>query len=345
MSILPDRLPANYEIITLAAGKSLVTVDKKTEELYVRNGVNLEKTADWGKTFSTVYTFSAAIVRADVLEDNSILVITYDGNVWKSADAGATFTNVLTMAGTLHETFGLDSYDKFVLIGDYKGEPKVYLSNDYGESFNVILEITDASHPHDVKYDPYEGLIWTTWGDHRPNDKVIFSDDLGKTWEQIPDNLYLRSTSIIPLPDCVLFGTDESGTIGTYKLPRRAIGTFQTKVEPKLNWAARKNSLEAGAYTWASKPAIKYGNRDNAAAYWGYYMASGNGVLPARIYATQGDLTYTLWSQDKLADGTAGNGILATWITDNNNVVADLGSQYEHEGVITHRHILKIELD
>ena len=97
------------------------------------------------------------------------------------------------------------------MFGEYgvghKG--KIQFSSDCGVTWRTILTMDPSDptvdHVHDVRFDPYEKPDLECWGDGRPADTVFFTDDFGATWQTLADKHYIRATTIIPLPDCVLF--------------------------------------------------------------------------------------------------------------------------------------------
>lgn len=352
-------MPAQYEIIT--AGKRLRYLDKngRIYSRAVRAGVaadNLIISDDWCANWTTVYTgFNDYISRVEVLPDGAILVVLYGGSVQRSEDDGVTFTEVFQFpnAGRLSSwNCGFDVYDRFVLAAPYHDTtaPYIYFSNDYGKSgsWSTILALPDSRvyHPHDVKFDPYENLIWAVFGDVNPSCTAIYSDNFGKSWHKQKPKTQNRVTNIIPLPGCVMFGTDEIQVMGAYRHERPVKGTISQPVEPRLFWAARPASPEDpdGAPCWATKPAITYGHDGSAMAYWGYTQSPNQGFIPSAIYATDGNRVYTIWCQDKLPDapdmGT--NGILGVWGPTDNGVL--LAMLYSYYGDSVQENFLKITL-
>jgi hypothetical protein len=348
MPKFPTKYPLDYSIIPIP-NRLLLFFDKGTNTLYSRNiGTGgIDTSIDWGVNWVAL-TGSCGGLRVDnlaVLPNGNIVTTDLQGGVWLSTDDGASFTQVASGAAPLG-TSGITFYDKFVFISAYGSGKKVIWSKDYGATWNTLLEALDPtqriSHCHDICFDPYENIIWTCWGDNRPADKIVYSCDLGKTWTVSPE--YHRCTSIMPLPNYVLFGTDEFSTLGTWKHTRLEIGTAQTFINPVLNWAARKDTFEGAINSWASRPAIVYGDESNAVAYWGYYCSVGN-TVPA-VYASDGMKTRTIWSGDKLIDGATNGGIIGCWgPTSEGVLVASLKSVYKDASdADCNYHILKITI-
>jgi len=345
MGVIPKKIPIDYEIIPLTGARKLVGVDKSNDTLYISNGMKLERSIDFGNTFSTVYRFTSRVDRFEMLDDGAFLVGLNGGRVYRYADGVAE--NVLTMSAMpLH---GFNVVGNIIVVGEYNYPPtKVWLSTDYGKTWKAILELSGASldHCHDAVYDPYEHIIWTCWGDGRPFDTVLFSDDLGTSWQSIEDKYYMRATNIMPLPDCVLFGTDQYCTLGTYRHDRPREGTSQTVVRPYLDWRGRKDTF-ADFSVWAMKPAIVYGPPGKAMAFWGYRMPNTGVIPPVQIYASDGVMTRPIWSLDSLGGGVEGNGIFGVFgPTASGHLFADLRSTFpDSDGVDCTQHILKVAWD
>ena len=350
MNVLPKSLPLEYElkplddVIILGFSKESTIFGRRAS-----NGAQLVKSVDWGDTWSNLFKFSSRVESVIVLGDDSILVSVLNGDIFRSIDGGTNFSLVFSpSAGSATHWCPMDTYDKFVFFAPYtNNQKKVFMSNDYGKenSWKEILHVKDSrvGHPHNVKFDPYENIIWTVWGDHRPSDTILFSDDFGATWQQPPGKNYYRCTNIMPLPNSIWFGTDEKYWIGAYRYERPVEGTSQTKFLPKRYWAARKDSDDTAPVCWATKPAIIYGRE--GMAFWGYTQSSLS-RLPAQVYATDGDRVYPIWCQDKLADGDSGNGIQGVYGPDTEgNLLVSLWSIYNLDGTTTTKALVKIKLD
>ncbi len=341
--MLPDKLPVEYEIINMS-GWQRVKAMAGDGTVYIVEGSELYKSSDYGESLTFMEDLGAEIEHIGLPSDGSIVAITTDYKVWRAEDDESSFTEVFEGTGRPASGMGFDYYDKLVMYAEYSGTGrKLYLSNDFGKSgsWETLLEVADenVNHCHDIRFDPYEGLIWSVWGDNRPYDTILVTDDFGGTWETLVKDHYIRATNIMPLPGCVLFGSDEYYVAGTYKHERPKEGSFQSPIKPYQNWAARKNTFENLPRTWATRPAIKYGKK--GIAYWGYRQSDTQGVLPANIYVTDGYKVYCLWTQNKVSDGSSRNGIDGVYGPDDSNVlVACLNSEYNGENW----HVVKIQL-
>ena len=310
---LPKKMPLEYEVIPLE--DVVVLGIAKDGTLYGRkqsDTAQMVKSTDGGHTWGNIVRVSPAspVEQILILDDNSIIIGTRGGRVLKSTDGGETAEVVFDPnAGGVSTWGGMDAYDRFVFLAPYRNSiGKIFMSNNYGNegSWTEILHVKDTkvAHPHTVKFDPYENIIWTVWGDHRPADTIMFSDDFGATWQQPPKGHYYRCTNIIPLPNSVWFGTDEEYWIGAYRYERPTMGTSQSKFIPEPYWAARRWSDDIAPVCWATRPAVTYGK--DGAAFWGYRTV---GRIPTQIYATRGDKVYPIWCHDKLDERVSSYGI------------------------------------
>lgn len=137
--------------------------------------------------------------------------------VFTTTTVGAWFDQISCSA---YNGGGLD----LVLLGEYgrRAAPKtLWLSTDGGVSYSAVLETVTLSedannHIHCARYDPHRERIWCGIGDG-DNATLVWSDDLGDTWETHPERL--QPTAILPLAGRTVFGIDEQWmTTGAYEI-------------------------------------------------------------------------------------------------------------------------------
>lgn len=350
MNLIPNVLPLQFEVkemtvaIPIGFDKNGVVYGQK-----IADTAQLVKSVDWGDNWTDLAKMpgGSPVDTINVLDDDSIIAQTRGGVIYRSDDGGATITEVFApSAGAVPQWNGIDTYGKFVLFAPYTNSiRKIFMSNDYGK-LNTWTEIFTSpegaiGHPHNVRYDPYENIIWSCWGDHRPFETILFSDDFGKSWQGLPDKEYRRVTNIIPLPDSVLFGTDEVSWMGTYRHTRPELGTSQSRVCPDFHWAARKNSNDIAPVIWATRPAIVYGK--DGIAFWSYRQ-DGCPILPAQVYASKGNNVVSIWCDNVIPNGTdTGSGIEAIYGPDKDGNLMAYLKRYTSGGTVTH--LLKLTLN
>lgn len=204
-------------------------------------GQLLQSTDDWATKVQIGTTeFTHAITGIRTLDDGELLIsttrsknpITYS-KVFKTVGydrnnpSAATFVQVLESTNIdafFTNRWGMSTYQNIVTISEYgewgtaDGAKHVYLSTDYGNTFNLIFDLyvtdvpnrpvlTERAHVHTTAYDPYFNRIWVAVGDN-PNTATYYSDDMGASWTYVTDSNLMQYTGIIALPDAVLFGSD-----------------------------------------------------------------------------------------------------------------------------------------
>lgn len=206
-----------------------------------------DEAASWSSVGGATLSAAGGVIGVRQMDNGEVIVSTpYGGGVggklWVSSGfsdgpVGATFTSTLTATGSTTARFtngwSLDTYGPLVLAAEYGPKAAandmaryLYLSQDYGQTFTTIFDLYNETgygveaHLHGVAYDPWWDAIWLLSGDDTATDgptATWVSFDLGESWTKITDNA--KSTTIIPMPNCVLFGTD-SAPNGIYRIPR-----------------------------------------------------------------------------------------------------------------------------
>lgn len=158
-----------------------------------------------------------SIIICDRTQENRY-VIDHSGNF----DSGSHINwsrKVIADAGTFRSDWGLSHHGDVIAVstyGSYDAEnpPRfVYLSRDAGVTWKTIevVKVEDMVDPgdfhlHDVEFDPWTKRLWVSNGD-RANSALRYSDDWGETWHLVEGD-HGQPTSIIALPDRILFGRD-----------------------------------------------------------------------------------------------------------------------------------------
>lgn len=343
-----------YEIIQ--TGGKFVSWINKTGTVYGAQGSTLYKTDDFLSTpWEQVREFAADVRQVREMLDGSLVVALRDGTIWTSNEAqdswsqatfedGSTPFEMISPGAHVQYGFGLDWWGDILVAGEYgSGTNKVYLSGDRGRTWKHIFTNPDPTpgHIHDVAFDPYEGIVWVCAGDGGRQNRIFYSCNYGYTWQQIPVDYNFRSTNIIPLPDCVLFGSDDTKGMYIARYDRHAGGTSGQVVKPEVSWSCARQWY--GGTPWMTHAAITH-DADNPVAYFGFLQGGGNIYAPSIIWKTNnGKKFIPVWIEPRLPqhNNAIHVGILGTYGPDKNNVlVARLVSLYGGEN----EQLLKIQL-
>lgn len=300
---LPLR-PTHTKIINDSLARVL-SMEKESGSLYAYVGSNIKKSIDWGTNWTTLFTHPEGIIAAQVqkLDNGAVLAGFANGEIFLSDTSEANFAKVLqfTTAGTRPAAqFGTKAFQNFVVMGEYgpKTPPDnariVYLSKDYGATWSPVFEGLQANeyHLHDVAYDPYNDVLWACVGDG-VNKNVHYSVDWGANWETVIGGNVCQFTQIIPLPNCVLFVTDDRYvSVWRWDRPKRGIqASTHVKIEPA--YIIRRNTTNTGNPI-ATAAAVVYG--DDAAAYFGFAEPITDVSMRGTVWATtDGYNFYRIW--------------------------------------------------
>lgn len=148
--------------------------------------------------------------------------------------------------------WGFSTYQNIVVVNDYGSQGttgRLWVSTDYGKTFTKKLDINTApyntwivnGHLHGSAYDAVFNRIWVSTGDGYTNTYVLYSDDLGTTWNKVQapfkdENgnsfVHTQFVGIFADTDFVLFNHDSSRA-GVYRYNRGKKSDV-----PKFEWVA-----------------------------------------------------------------------------------------------------------
>ena len=312
-------IPKNLPIPSVMTNTNGVMVRHLTKDGVLYGSMNADqrvfKSIDFGLTWEAN---SASSVIDDVpnqirkLDNGSLLVITrtkHAAKAFLSDNNEENFTLKYEFETSVGDVFGVDVYEDLIFVSGYGGivnYDKCFMSKDYGKTWEIILQHPDPSisHFHDIRYDPYEGIIWACSGDYGIKNNIFYSSDFGKTWDTTYDGVTeggVRATAIIPMPKCVLFVSDTDGELFVWRYDRLPNGTQGHVIKPYKAWYHRRSvsSGEPGAGGKdfvGSLPAITYGADSSAFFGWHCYTASSNSI-PANVFATKDGYSFTpIWT-------------------------------------------------
>lgn len=141
--------------------------------------------------------------------------------------------------------FGLKVHDNgqhvIVFAGVYgrgASEKDLLLSTDGGQTYTVVNKtrviepVPYNTHWHDVEIDPYHGFLWASQGDGEASRQVIFSRNLGESWETLIENTD-QPTAVIAFPNRVVFGRDGK-TAGLDSVVKPKLLTDKMNFQPQF---------------------------------------------------------------------------------------------------------------
>ncbi|MFP4145292.1 MAG: hypothetical protein ACLFV3_09125 [Phycisphaeraceae bacterium] len=237
---LHDIVPSPAAPVMTASASSIRAqwLDRDTgSTLYGSDGGELYESTDDGETWSLLHDFGRGITMVRVLGDGELLVGLYAsvgtvaGTVYKSSGypasgSGASWDLVLTLGDGATDNivvpgeWGASVEGEVAVLNEYgdKGAAtRVYLSRDYGDTWDIIFDLADVAtdlstaHTHGSCYDPYWNRIWIVTGDSE-NRSIRYSDDWGENWtivtRGIDDAETYQPVGIIALPRCLLLTSD-----------------------------------------------------------------------------------------------------------------------------------------
>lgn len=364
----PVELATEFEFLTgPEPDYALKGVNKKTGRIYASKEQYIKHSDDlgvtWQHTLKMHPTGLSNVTNMVVLDNGDVLIcgreIDSESRIWKMDADGKNYRKVLSYEagqGHIYGEFGFTSYQNIVLAGTYGSGPwlkevVVYLSLDYGETWEKIFSkpnitvdpVNGHHHIHDVRYDPYENLIWVCGGDDdldpHTHSFVYWSANMGKTWTK---GLGFRATQVIPLPNAVVFGSDQTEVAGAVRYDRNFQGVagvnlkWDGKKNEYLDWIAQRFPGQNLAPQWATIAGIEYGK--NARAYFGFRTTPQNGanIMSPTVWGTRDGLRYTaIWTLGRRSQ-TGEGGVLGVHgpDKDNNLYVSlhnDLGNGQMHQ--------------
>jgi hypothetical protein len=241
--------------------------------------------------------------------DGEALVAQYrgaesNGLLWKStgfAEDRAAATWELVLQSSSQDTFfldwGMDVHGPLVLITEYGGKGQtgsrlVWLSKDYGETFEEVFDLADYEdltdhHMHGCFIDPWTTSLWILNGDLPEGSAIRYSDDLGQTWHKLNDNMHITG---IALRGGLLFSSDQAPD-GAYSA--RRISAYEL-ADTQLALA-----IDNGDYWYLNYVGGAWRRaRDHQAAYAGWTVY--NGTLPGVIIGSADGFTaHQIWQDTK----------------------------------------------
>lgn len=285
---------------------------------------------------------TVGVSRCMFLENGYIFVILDNGKAYISKDEFNTWELVKTFDVPPHYGIGGGNYKNIITICEYSIQKnpaiatKGWVSEDYGQTWRKVFDILETGiknncHMHDLKFDPYEKMLWATIGDGIDTQMIFYSKNMGGKWYKAAEFGYAptQSTEIIPLRNVVLF-TSDSRMVSVIKYNRPNCGTIEgAKLEFELlelfkcGWG-KNNYSEVPI---GSLSAIDYRNN---LAYFGYILTGnsktgndGDELKYGNIYCTDGITVNEIFKNDTIV--TEGVASIQLY---NNDLFVKFGNRY-----------------
>ena len=151
--------------------------------------------------------------------EGTVFVSTPHGTTFRTAGSGRPWEASLRCA-----VWRMTEDDRGGLYaGNYDdgahGGATLYRSDDQGRSWTVSFRESRCRHIHTVRWDPIEGRLYCSFGDHRWLRGEACSGDYGRSWEVLRRGPAHGHTDVAFTSRYVLWGSDDnSGRI--YRVPR-----------------------------------------------------------------------------------------------------------------------------
>lgn len=147
--------------------------------------------------------------------DKELMVANATNHLFRSRDGGRTWDQIKTLhpssgiRGVLPG--GLSYHDGTLYVGEYifdeSRSPRIYASDDLGETWRTELILDGVRHIHAVQPDPYTGDIWVATGDRDSESKIGRLVDGGLEVLGSGSQLW-RAVELVFTPEYLLWGTD-----------------------------------------------------------------------------------------------------------------------------------------
>jgi hypothetical protein len=282
--------------------------------------VSTDECASWTRYGAATFSAAGGVIGAREMDNGEVLVMssygTDAGQIFVSSGfaadpSTATFTSTLEATGSTTARFtngwSVDTYGPLVVAAEYGPKASstdmaryVYLSQDYGRNWSTIFDLVEQTgesanaHLHGVCYDPWWDAIWVCSGDSTEATGVFVSFDLGESWTEVAGAH--KSTTVIALPNCILFGTDAASSNGVYRIPR----TSKRYLSMELAYAIDANSslTVVGQQTFRSRrtpdaPVLMSYLTSDVVSGPGRLVATYDGYTFRQVWTDQGQ-SYTL---------------------------------------------------
>lgn len=198
---------------------------------------------DEGVTKSTFHNFGSGNNIEAVFVVGDYVFVCVGSTLWRSNKSNASFTPVLTLTPgfIIVNGWGHTHHQGKIVVAEYAigqaADAKAYLSTDYGDSWTVIRTLEpDADHIHAVKYDPYTGKLWLTWGD--AIEAIEYSDDDGASWHVVTTSSEEQVVDMVFTETAVIFASDATTGRALLRLYDKRTGTLSRLIPAEFPYLA-----------------------------------------------------------------------------------------------------------
>lgn len=293
----------------------------------------VERSEDGGATWENVFTFPSTVLGMRELDNGRILagvagpasgrstlwISEGDGFVQKLESSGTTASFNLKWSGIGgNGIYTVSEYDSGA-VGSRGEHQRAWKTVDGGNTWTEMYDhgtVGGHRHIHGVAYDKYHDAIWLTLGDNYGSDAgargLLVSWDRGATWVTV--SIDLQPTSIWPMPDCVIFGTDNAPN-GILRIDHPSETNLHVKVTHKINDRNRLTHVGEAITQHAPGELILVPFSSALAGEKALVMASLDGKTFWEVWRASDDInvtwSYVLPGGDLLVRGTLGGSAVA----------------------------------
>jgi photosystem II stability/assembly factor-like uncharacterized protein len=141
---------------------------------------------DQGKTWKSYYSGGSEddYLNRIIFNENDIWAAGSDGIVLKSTDNGNSWRKQYLQASVLNDIIFMKDGTGFA-AGSYSGKAAIYISEDKGDSWNILQTFKDIPMINKIKFSD-NNIGWMT-----TYNSIMRSNTYGRTWEVVYDSIYI----------------------------------------------------------------------------------------------------------------------------------------------------------
>ena len=213
-SVLPSGI---FSVFAKVPSRRFRWYDTDRKILYATyNNTTLQKSADEGQTWQTVFTADSTIMNVYTLKSGAHLVYLSSGDLlrvtanWQNSqivESGVT--------GVLNSALSIADDGYTILWGEYGWESgvqyRILKSTDDGQTWETAHDGSEIRHWHSVQLDPYTGEFWACAGDGNTENRILKSSDSGANWQVMTQgSQQSRSVGMVFFQNYVMWAMDST---------------------------------------------------------------------------------------------------------------------------------------